>query len=131
MDLEEEDKMMIYNKIFEYIDDINKNIKKNIKGIYKTAMKSIIDELEKSQNDVHINFAKNIKYFRSLNKISQEELADMMNISRQAISKWELGKSEPEIDHLCELSHIFNIEADVLLGNYMRNRIVYTEKTII
>ena len=40
---------------------------------------------------------------------SQEDLADKLNISRQAVCKWESGQSTPDIDNLKILSSIFNV----------------------
>ncbi len=48
--------------------------------------------------------------------LSQEALAEKMGVSRQAISKWELGTAVPELDNLVALSQIFNISTDDLLG---------------
>ncbi|MBO5525340.1 MAG: helix-turn-helix transcriptional regulator [Clostridia bacterium] len=46
---------------------------------------------------------------------SQEELAEKMNLSRQAISKWESGQSVPEVDNVVELSILFGVSTDYLL----------------
>ena len=48
--------------------------------------------------------------------ISQEELADVLLTSRQAISKWERGESEPDIGRLKDLAAYFNVSIDYLLG---------------
>ena len=48
--------------------------------------------------------------------ISQEELADVLLTSRQAISKWERGESDPDIDRLKDLAIYFNVSIDYLLG---------------
>lgn len=49
--------------------------------------------------------------------LSQEDLADKLNISRQAVCKWESGQSTPDIDNLKILSQIFNVSVDNLLNN--------------
>ena len=49
--------------------------------------------------------------------ISQEELALRIGVSRQAVSKWELGDATPEVDKIITLSRIFDITTDELLGN--------------
>lgn len=46
---------------------------------------------------------------------SQEELAELLNISRQSVSKWETGVTTPEIDKLIQLCDIFGVSLDVLL----------------
>ena len=48
--------------------------------------------------------------------ISQEELADVLTTSRQAISKWERGESDPDITRLKDLAVYFNVSIDYLLG---------------
>ncbi len=49
--------------------------------------------------------------------LSQEALADQMGISRQAVSKWETGESEPELSKLRQLAEIFGVSADWLLSD--------------
>lgn len=58
---------------------------------------------------------KKIYEYRKLNRWSQEDLADKLNVSRQTISKWEVGKNVPELDKLLKLSEIFNISVDELV----------------
>lgn len=53
-----------------------------------------------------MNFKKNLKKLRKEKNISQEQLAEKLNISRQAISKWESGKAYPDIDNLILLDEL-------------------------
>ena len=48
--------------------------------------------------------------------LSQEELGYRLNVTRQTISKWELGQTTPEMDKLVEISKIFNISVDELIN---------------
>lgn len=48
--------------------------------------------------------------------LSQEELAERLNVSRQAVSKWERGESSPDTDNLIALAQLYGISLDVLLG---------------
>lgn len=57
-----------------------------------------------------------ILYYRRAAKLSQEELAARIGVSRQAVSKWELGESTPEVDKLVALSRLFGVTTDELLG---------------
>ena len=57
-----------------------------------------------------------IASLRKTKGISQEELADALMTSRQAISKWERGESDPDISRLKELAVYFNVSIDYLLG---------------
>ena len=63
---------------------------------------------------------KRIAELRKAKNISQEELADILNTSRQAISKWERGESTPDIDRLKDLASFFNVSIDYLLGYDMQ-----------
>ena len=56
-----------------------------------------------------------IQQLRKDRKLSQEQLALEMNVSRQAVSKWELGESIPDTDHVVMLSKYFEISIDSLL----------------
>ncbi|MCG4437262.1 helix-turn-helix transcriptional regulator [Erysipelothrix rhusiopathiae] len=56
-----------------------------------------------------------IKFYRTEQKMSQEMLAEMLNISRQSISKWERGESLPSIDNLIRLSEILGIPLNDLV----------------
>lgn len=60
--------------------------------------------------------AENIRAFRLAQGLSQGELAEMLHISPQSVSKWERGGSVPDIDNLCALSEIFQVSLDVLLN---------------
>ena len=48
--------------------------------------------------------------------LSQEELAERLNVSRQAVSKWENGAAQPELSKLVELSRLYGVSVDVLLS---------------
>lgn len=56
-----------------------------------------------------------IKDYRNLNKMSQEELAEKVYVSRQTISSWENDKSYPDIHSLLMLSEVFNVTLDDLV----------------
>lgn len=56
-----------------------------------------------------------LKRLRKSRGLSQEQLATELNVSRQSISKWELGESKPEIENLITLSEYFNVSIDELL----------------
>jgi transcriptional regulator with XRE-family HTH domain len=56
-----------------------------------------------------------IQQLRKNNSLSQESLAEKLEISRQAISKWELGESIPDSDKIVQLSKFFKVSTDFLL----------------
>lgn len=57
-----------------------------------------------------------ILYYRKAAKLSQEELAAQVGVSRQAVSKWELGDATPEVDKLLLLARAFGVTTDELLS---------------
>ncbi len=59
---------------------------------------------------------KRIAFYRKEKGITQKELADLLHISYQAVSKWELGKSLPTVEILYEISNLLNVTVDVLLS---------------
>jgi transcriptional regulator with XRE-family HTH domain len=62
-----------------------------------------------------MNFSEKLQYLRKGKNLSQEELAEVMNVSRQSVSKWELGQSFPDIDKLVDISNYFGFSLDCLL----------------
>jgi len=64
-----------------------------------------------------MNIGKEIRDLRKKYNYSQEQLAKMLGISFQAISKWETGVTYPDIEMLSSLSKVFNVSIDYLLDN--------------
>lgn len=62
-----------------------------------------------------MSFGKNLQMLRKKNQLSQEALADMLGVSRQAVSKWELDEGYPEVEKLMILSKKLNVSLDSLL----------------
>ncbi|MCR5584462.1 MAG: helix-turn-helix domain-containing protein [Lachnospiraceae bacterium] len=67
-----------------------------------------------------MNFAENLRTIRKEQNISQEELAEMLDVSRQAVSKWESGNGYPEVEKLLIISEKLNVSLDALMGNEVR-----------
>lgn len=61
--------------------------------------------------------AENLYALRRKSGLSQEQLAEKIGVSRQAISKWEGGQSTPELEKLKALSECFQVTIDELTGN--------------
>ena len=61
-------------------------------------------------------FSENLIHLRKLKNISQEELAEKLNVSRQTISKWETGESLPDIEKTNLLAELFNVSIDDLVN---------------
>lgn len=62
-----------------------------------------------------MNLAEKITALRKRSGWSQEELAERMEVSRQAVSKWEMGASIPDVDNIVRLSALFDVTTDFLL----------------
>ncbi len=62
-----------------------------------------------------MNISYKIIDIRKKNNLTQEQLAEKLNVSRQTVSNWENGKFYPDIDTLVKISNTFNISLDVLL----------------
>ena len=60
-------------------------------------------------------FADKLIALRKRNGMSQEELADKLNVTRQSISKWEGAQSVPDLQKILQLSQLFGVSTDVLL----------------
>src|SRR5690554_8238589 len=56
-----------------------------------------------------------IQSLRKSNMLSQEQLAEKLQVSRQAISKWELGETIPETEKIVLISRLFSVSIDYLL----------------
>ena len=66
-----------------------------------------------------MNLGKKILELRKKENLSQEQLAEKMNVTRQTISKWELNETTPDIKQAKELSRLFKISLDELTENDM------------
>lgn len=62
-----------------------------------------------------MNLADRIQYLRKQKGYSQEELADKIGVSRQAVSKWESEQSTPDLDKIIAMSEIFEVTTDYIL----------------
>lgn len=65
---------------------------------------------------MNIEIANKLQKLRKENGYSQEELADKLGISRQAVSKWERAESSPDTDNLIILAKLYNVSLDELLS---------------
>ena len=65
---------------------------------------------------MNIEFSNRLVLLRKQNGYSQDSLASALNISRQAISKWERGEASPDTDNLIALAMLYKVSLDVLVG---------------
>ena len=62
-----------------------------------------------------MNFSERLLALRKSNDLTQEQLAEKLEVSRQSISKWESGQATPELEKIVALSAVFNVSTDYLL----------------
>ena len=62
-----------------------------------------------------MSFADRLRELRTNNRYSQEQLAEKLSVSRQAISKWETGESLPDVDKAMLICDFFGVTLDFLL----------------
>lgn len=58
----------------------------------------------------------NIKPLRKARHLTQQQLADMLNVSRTSLTMWEIGKAMPTVDRLVAMADILGCTTDELLG---------------
>ena len=66
-----------------------------------------------------MKFGDNLKAIRKHHKMSQEQLAEKVNVSRQSVSKWENGEAYPEMNNILQLCKIFNCKINDLVHTEM------------
>ena len=87
----------------------------------------------KERNDmptIKENIANNIAELRKLNKMTQQDLAEKLNYTDKAISKWERGESTPDVESLSAIAKMFNLTVDDLLNESIdKEQTIRREKT--
>ncbi len=73
------------------------------------------DKIRLEKEDNTMNLADRIQHLRKIKGISQEEFADKIGVSRQAVSKWESEASIPDIDKIIIMSEYFGVSTDYIL----------------
>lgn len=64
-----------------------------------------------------MKFNENLKYLRKKEGLTQEELAEKLNVSRQSVTKWESGQSLPDIEKIKEIAYMLSVSVDSLIGD--------------
>lgn len=71
-----------------------------------------------------MDLGRKIYTFRKKLNLSQEQLAEQLNVTRQTISKWELNETTPDIKQAKELSQLFKVSLDELTDNDVTNILI-------
>jgi transcriptional regulator with XRE-family HTH domain len=83
--------------------------------------------LNKARGDEMNAVSKNIKRLRKRDNVSQEILAEKLNMTRQAVSNWETGKTQPDIDTLLSIAAAFHVDVTELIYGEKQNPEVYPQ----
>ncbi|MCL2285759.1 MAG: helix-turn-helix domain-containing protein [Firmicutes bacterium] len=62
-----------------------------------------------------MSIGKKIQMLRARNGLSQEGLAELLGVTRQSVSKWELDQAQPDVEKVVQLSRLFKVRTDALL----------------
>ena len=79
-------------------------------------LRKLEERYEKIGSELKCTISFRIKALRNTKKISQEELAEVLNVSRQTISKWESDIVSPDINNIQSLSNYFNVRTDYTIN---------------
>ncbi len=84
----------------------------------------------------HMTLGEKLKIHRVNKGLSQEKVAELLGVSRQAVTKWENNQTSPSSDNLIALSSIYNISLDELANNKSKekrkdNKILHSNLTLI
>ncbi len=60
-------------------------------------------------------FSEKLQIIRKSKGMTQEKLAENLNVSRQAVAKWESGQAYPDIHNLIQISNLFHVTVDLLV----------------
>lgn len=78
-----------------------------------------------------MSFADNLHSVRKEKQLSQEELAERIGVSRQAVSKWEQGGGYPETEKLFVLSRKLNVSLDFLMSGETKTAEITNRRLLI
>lgn len=78
-----------------------------------------------------MQIGKKIQQLRKLSGFTQEQLAEKLNVSRQTVSKWELGTSTPDLESMICFSKLFNVSLDDIIQDEGEKVVTSNEKLTI
>ena len=83
------------------------------------ALKKYINsqDVRKEKSETRKSLGEVLKKYRTDNKMTQEFVAESLGVSRQAVSKWEQGTSEPSTSNMIALAKLYGVTPEELLKN--------------
>ena len=87
--------------------------------VIRALKKYLKSSTVKNEEEIYIKktLGETLKEYRINNKMTQEFVAESLGVSRQAVSKWESGATEPSTSNLIALSKLYKVSADEILRN--------------
>lgn len=76
-----------------------------------------------------MTFSEKILHLRKSKGMSQEELAEKLDISRQAISRWEMGTAQPDVQNVIQIAKLFGVSTDYLIMDEKETEEVLSDDT--
>ncbi len=73
---------------------------------------------------------KNIKKFRESKNMTQEDVAEKLNVTRQAVSSWETEKTQPDVETLQKLAQVLEISVEELIYGTKQEHTIINKKTV-
>ena len=73
-------------------------------------------DVRKEKSQTKISLGESLKAYRTNCKMTQEFVAESLGVSRQAVSKWENGTSDPSTSNLLALAKLYGVSAEEILG---------------
>ena len=85
--------------------------------VIKALIKYLRSSSVKNEEKIYIKktLGETLKEYRTNNKMTQEFVAESLGVSRQAVSKWESGTTEPSTSNLIALTKLYKVSADEIL----------------
>ena len=77
---------------------------------------------------MNMDIAERLQDLRKKAGYSQEQVAEMLGISRQAVSKWESGQGKPDIENIIKLTEVYSVSADYILLGTEKASVTVSEK---
>lgn len=107
-------------------------IRRSKKSLLATSAEAYYNDIVTSQRKgMHVLVGKNIKKFRESQKLTQDDLASKLHVTRQAISSWETEKTQPDIDSLQKIAEALGVSVEeIVYGTKRETTTIVNNNTV-